>query len=157
MGTNQSKRASETKELNKIVDINKDAIEFYNSAQSQVQDAKLKETFSQMSELHKQTMNRVNGLLQSEDASRNRNAPSETLVGASSRVFGELLAKISSNPDGTLVKRLEEAEDRCLESIQSAVDNQDISASTRRVLNQELTNIQKTHDHMKSLKERFAA
>jgi uncharacterized protein (TIGR02284 family) len=122
-----------------------------------VEDQILKEQFIRLADSHYTTMNRVDALVQEKDSSRTHDAPSETFVGTSSRIFGELLAKVSSNPDATLVKRLQEAEVRCLESIQLAIKNNDITESSRTVLKEELKNIQKTHEHMKQLKDKIAA
>lgn len=143
--------------LEKVVDINKDAVEFYEKAKQEVESADLRQTFNRMSETHQNILNRLDTLLQQADASRSRADASETVVGTANRLFGQLLSSISSKPDEALIKRLEEAEDRCLHSLQDLLKEESIDPQTRQTLEQELKKTQESHDHMRELKKHAAA
>lgn len=144
-------------ELKKITSASKDAAEFYEAAQDKVRDASLQETFREMAKTHKSTLDRVEALLQKRDASHGRDEASTTLAGNANRAFGEIMSVLSNDPDAKLVERLEEAEDRCLESLQSAADLPEFEAEERNVLKKELQERRSSHDRMKKLKDSKAA
>lgn len=144
----------ENNELHKLVNINKDASEFYKSAAQEAQNSDIKQTFSKLEKLHQdvitnlQNQIRVNGGNPEAD---------ETLIGKSAQFWGELMAKISNDVDATLVKHLEEAEDRCLHSMQDAMKDDDIRPATKAALHSEMETLRKTHDYMKALKNAMKA
>ncbi len=140
----------ENKELAKLININKDASEFYEEARDQVESAHLKETFLQLEHLHKDVYKKIQGQVR---ANGGDPEAEETLIGKTREIFGVLISKISTKPDVTLVSHLEEAEDRCLNSMKDAVANDSVLPETKTMLHQELSALQKSHDYMKALKE----
>lgn len=142
----------ENKELSKLININEDAAEFYEAAQDKAESDQMKTTFSSLEELHKDVTMRLGQIVQNNGGNAHSK---ETLMGEVRQFFGNLHAKISNDVDETLVTHLEEAEDRCLHSIQDAMVNDDISLSTRSMLQKELTALQKSHDYMKALKDQM--
>jgi len=154
---NQDQAAKEIKELSKLVDINQDACEFYTSAQEKVENPRHKSTFRELDQLHKSAITSIQQLMTKSGADTNKSKADETVTGKATRMFGELASKLSSNTDSTLISRLEEAEDRCLHSMEDAIKNEDVSADTRGALQNELSKLRKSHDHMKALKESMAA
>lgn len=144
----------ENKVLNDLVDINRDASEFYKSALDKVKNPRLERSFSDLERLHSSVASdlsrqiRNNGGVAAEDG---------TFAGKTARVFGEMLAKVSNDADETLVSRLEEAEDRCLHSMREALDDKNIHAETRALLVSELGTLQRSHDYMKALKDSMKA
>lgn len=145
---------NDNNELQKLINVNKDACEFYEDASEKIDNPQLKMTFRNLEALHEgvivslQDQVRLNG---------GDPEAHETLIGQSAQLFGKLAASISNDMDETLVSHLEEAEDRCLHSMQDAIDDDDVSIQTKTFLGQELVKLQKSHDYMKSLKDTLKA
>lgn len=140
----------ENDELSTLVNINEDACEFYEYAQKKAEDAQVKSAFRNLENLHK---NVVNNLQKQIRANGGDSEAKETMTGQVRRWWGELMASVSNDVDETLVNHLEEAEDRCLHSMEDAIQGENLSASTREILQSELTTLRKTHDYMKVLKD----
>ncbi len=140
----------ENKELHKLISINKDACDFYNSACEQVEDPQLKNTFRNLESVHNGV---VIDLQQCIRQNEGNPEAEETLVGQAALFWGQLMARISNDVDETLVTHLEEAEDRCLHSVEDALRDGNIRPETKTVLQNELQALQKNHDYMKTLKD----
>ena len=140
----------ENKELGKLININEDACEFYDSASEKAENPQMKRTFANLEQLHHGVVidlkNRVR-------ANGGDPEADETFTGQAKKFWGELMANISNDVDETLVKHLEEAEDRCLHSVQDAIQNNEIDTQTKAVLQSQLQTLRKSHDHMKALKD----
>lgn len=137
-------------EIGKVININKDACEFYGSAQKKTDSPIMKQTFRNLEHLHKSVMTNLQNYVQANGGSPE---PHETIIGQAQKFWGELMTEISNDIDETLVTHLEEAEDRCLHSIKDIIQKDSVSPSTKSVLQQELGALQKSHDYMKSLKD----
>lgn len=140
----------ENKELGKLININKDAVEFYKSAQEKAEHPNFRRTFQDLESLHNSVIINLQNYV------RNNGGKAEsdqTLKGQATQFWGELMANMSSDVDETLVNHLEEAEDRCLHSIEDAMQKNDIAPSTKAALQKELDSLKKSHDYMKALKE----
>ncbi len=144
----------ENNELHKLVNINKDACAFYESATKEAKSAEIKQTFRKLEELHQDVIANIQSRIRSNGGKAEAD---ETLVGKTTQFWGELMAKVSNDVDETLVKHLEEAEDRCLHSMQDAIKDDDIRPETKTALQNELQTLRKTHDYMKALKEAMKA
>lgn len=144
----------ENNELHKLVNINKDACEFYNSAVQEAQSAEIKQTFTKLENLHRQVMGNLQNQIRINGGDPEAD---ETLVGKGAQFWGELMAKVSNDVDTTLVKHLEEAEDRCLHSMEDAMKDDDIRPATKAALQSEMDTLRKAHDYMKALKDALKA
>lgn len=140
----------ENKELCKLININEDACEFYESAQEKAEDPQLKRTFANLESLHKGVITNLQNCVRANGGDPDAE---ETFAGQTQKFWGELMADISNDVDATLVKHLEEAEDRCLHSIEDAIKSDDVAPSTKMTLQRELSALRKSHDYMKSLKD----
>ena len=136
--------------LGHLVDINKDACEFYEEAREEVHSDKLKQTFADLEALHRDVMTDIQSILIRNGGDAEAD---ETLRGQVAQMWGELKAKVSNDFDKTIVSELEEAEDRCLHSIQDAINDTELSEPTRLRLEKDLTSLKRSHDYMKSLKD----
>lgn len=143
----------ETKILNHLIDINRDACDFYKSAAEKADDTNLAQTFTNLERLHSTVESDLRRVIRENGGKSDADG---SVVGASARFFGELAAKISNDTDATLVSHLEEAEDRCLHSIEDAM-KKDIRPDVKTVLLNELSTLRKTHDYMKALKDSMKA
>ncbi len=145
--------SNDNKELQKLISINKDASEFYEEAQEKAKSPSMKSTFRELEVLHNGVISSLQGQVR---ANGGEVEADETIMGQMREFYGEISAMLSSDPDYTLVKHLEEAEDRCLHSMQDAIDSDDISAKTKAVLEGEINTLQRSHDYMKALKDDMA-
>ena len=147
----------QNQELAKLVDINSEAVDFYNAAQDKVESLKLKETFKDLELIHGNTVRRLKTVMSQKAQSEQEYEPLITFKGTTNRMFGTLKASISQNPDAELVKHLEEAEDQCLHSVEDALKRKEISDEVRHLLVSELEALRKSHEHMRFMKQTLAA
>jgi uncharacterized protein (TIGR02284 family) len=140
----------ENKELSSLININEDACEFYEYAQEKAEDPEIKKTFRDLEGIHK---NVVITLQQRVRTNGGTSDAGETIMGQAQKLWGELMASISNDVDETLVVQLEEAEDRCLHSMEDAIASDHVTSATRAALQEELNSLRKSHDYMKTLKE----
>ena len=144
----------EAQEISNIININEDAVEFYNTAQEKAEDPQLKSTFANLESLHNSVVINLTSHLRAEGQNVE---PKETIAGQAHQFWAKLVASISNDVDETLVKQLEEAEDRCLHSIQDAVESDTITPESKSALQTELVALKKSHDYMKALKDSMKA
>jgi uncharacterized protein (TIGR02284 family) len=144
----------ENKTLRKLININEDAAEFYESAQEKAETLAFKTTFARLENLHKMVIVNLQNTVRANGGDPEAD---ETFVGQTVKFWGELMANISNDVNETLVTHLEEAEDRCIHSIKDAMKSDDISPATKAFLQSELTTLQRSHDYMKELKDTLKA
>lgn len=145
-----SQNNSTQKELQKLANINEDACEFYEEACEKADSEQLKTTFRNLESLHKGVVVNLQEHIRTTGGQPDTD---ETIAGEARELWGKLMASISNDVDETLVKHLEEAEDRCLNKIQDIIENDDIPATTKAFLQTEYRVLRKSHDYMKSLKD----
>lgn len=143
--TNQENRV-----LTHLVDINQDACDFYSEASKRAESPEISHNFRELESLHQSVVSDLSRCIRENGGDPDADG---TFTGKTVQFFGTLMSKLSSDVDETLVNYLEEAEDRCLHSMQDAIDEQKIRPHTKALLVGELSTLQRTHDHMKSLKD----
>ncbi len=144
----------ENQELQSLVNINEDACKFYRSAAQKAKNPALKTTFTRLEGLHRDVTTHLQSRLR---ANGERAVPKDTVVGQVNQIWATLMTTVSNDVDETLVEHLEEAEDRCLQSMSDAIENRDIMPETRSVLEKELVTLRRSHDYMRDLKEHMLA
>jgi uncharacterized protein (TIGR02284 family) len=145
-------RETTEKALEHLININKDACKFYDHAADQAESYQLQVTFRDLSSLHREVAADL------EEHLPGKNTDLEgTVIGSAACMFSDLIAKFSKDSDETFVVHLEEAEDRCLHSLQDAITKKDLPKDIQALLTDELSTLQKTHDYMKSLKDYMKA
>lgn len=137
-------------ELCKIININEDACEFYNSAAKKAGRLKVKQTFQDLESLHKNIIVNLQHYLRKNGFEANAQ---ETMVGQAQKFWAGLMTSISNDVDETLIAHLENAEDRCLHSMQDAIKGDNLLPQTKQALQSELVMLERSHDYMKKLKE----
>jgi len=145
----------ENKILSHLIDINKDACSFYESALEKVENPSHQRSFSDLERLHSGVVIDLSRRLRENGA--DNESSDGTMMGKAAEFFAEIAAKVSNDVDETLISRLEEAEDRCLHSMRDALDEGGIRPDTKAFLIEELSTLQKSHDFMKALKESVKA
>jgi len=147
----------EISEMSDILDTNQDASDFYASAQNQVQNTQMQSTFKELESLHRSTVTNIKEAMRSRGAKPEQLETKESVGGKMSRMFGEIKAKMADQTDDSLIKSLEEAEDKCLHAIQDLMKNEKVSQELKNTLQAEYDRLRKSHDHMKALKQRVTA
>jgi uncharacterized protein (TIGR02284 family) len=139
--------------LQDIVAVARDGADFYDTARSHVDDARLKETFARLAGHKRDLMVALGGRLEmiGEDV-----PGSGTVAGSLRRYYAELLAAVSSNDAAVYVAQLEAAEDRLLARMREAIDACD-NAEIRSQLQAHLPMVRACHDEMRALTRRLAA
>tara|TARA_B100001750_G_scaffold235712_1_gene238597 strand:- start:2398 stop:2850 length:453 start_codon:yes stop_codon:yes gene_type:complete len=136
--------------LQNLINICEDAREFYSDAIDQTSDPEMKRLCRQMADIRKGIIIDLRAYARQNDLKLDE--ASNTIGGQVNKFLGEHIAKWSDNTDEALIVYLEEAEDRCLHSFQEASNDDDLPLEARRLITEELTSLQKTHDYMKELK-----
>ena len=147
----------EIKALKELMDLNNDATSFYAKAQEKVKDKSLQETLREFELLHKQAMLNFKEQLEATSSDQETHKPEETVNGQANKMFTQVLTEFQDKPDDRFVQQLEEAEDRCLNRLEEAMKTPEITESTKKVMEDEMARMRKSHDTMKSLKDKIAA
>lgn len=142
------------KEVCKVIDINKDACNFYKAAQLEAKDQTVKGIFQNFEQLHNGVVIDLQKYVTQHGGDPEADS---TVTGMAQQVWGEVKAKLSSEPDESLISSLEEAEDRCIHSIKDAIKDDSISAEARTALKRQEATLQKSHDYMKIMKQNAKA
>lgn len=79
-----------------------------------------------------------------------------TVAGTVHRTWGDLKAHLGGG-DHTLLATAEQGEDAAKEAYKKALEDQDIHSSIRQVLVRQQTEVVKTHDRIKKLRDKKAA
>lgn len=138
------------KEISKLVNLNKDACEFYEEAKEKVDSVSIKQTFSNLETLHRNVMTNLQQQLRIMGGDPEAD---ETFGGDMAQLWANISASVSNDTDTTWVSHLEEAEDRCLHQIQDIMKDEDIDASVKASLTKEAETLRQSHDFMKDLKD----
>lgn len=144
----------DNKEICKVININKDACEFYQEAQNTVKNLDTREIFKNYEELHRDVMTDLQSYVRK---NANEAEADTTLMGEIQELWGKARASMTSNVDESLITSLEEAEDRCIHSLKDAISNDNLSAEARIVLKKQEEKLQKSHDYMKMMKDNVNA
>ena len=136
--------------IKKLANINEDACNFYAKATEKAEDAELRKTFQGLELMHKNVVNNLQSYIR---ATGEDTSVDETVVGNMYEFWGQLMASISNDVDLTLVKNLEEAEDRCLHFVEDIISDENTPQEAKLALQNEYDALKKSHDFMRDLKE----
>lgn len=142
------------KEVCKIISLNKDASDFYHDAHQKAKSPTVQKIFKDYEDLHQGVIVNLQNYVR-----QNGGDPEaeNTLSGNVNEMWGNLKASMTSNVDKSLIESLEEAEDRCIHSIDEAIANDDLSPAARTALKKEQKMLHKSHDYMKIMKDNVNA
>ena len=146
--------SQDNKEVCKIININKDACAFYQEAQGKVKNLTTQEIFKNFEELHQNVITDLQACVRENGGEPEADT---TLMGEIQELWGKARAAMTSNVDESLITSLEEAEDRCINSLKEAIANDNISATARIALKKQEEKLQKSHDYMKIMKDNVNA
>ncbi len=133
--------------LNSVIETMRDGEEFYNEAKQMVDRPDLKGMFDHLAGVRASAVETLSGKV---EAYGGKAASGGSAAGNLRRLFDKAKAMLSSDDTASLISSLEEAEDRALEELRTAV-GQDLPAADKQVLQGYLGEIQKSHDRMRKL------
>lgn len=142
------------KEVSKIININEDARQFYQTAQEKAENDTVKNIFKDFENLHEGIVINLQNYVRQNGGDPETDG---TMTGNVSEMWGKARAALSSNTDESLIASLEEAEDRCIHSIKDAISDDDLPADARATLKREEETLQRSHDYMKIMKQNVNA
>lgn len=137
-----------TNQLNELIEITRDGQRFYQHAQEEVKDARLKAIFSEMSRAKTDV---IQALAVKVAANQEQPSSGTTLIGKLRQVYADTRATLSSDEEGTYVKQLEDTEDRILHAFEDALESAD--PDVRALLAVEMPKVRNCHDRMRNLKQ----
>jgi uncharacterized protein (TIGR02284 family) len=137
-----------TTQLNELIEITRDGQRFYQHAQEEVKDARLKALFSEMSRAKTDV---IQALAAKVAANQEQPSSGTTLIGKLRQVYADTKASLSSDEAATYVKQLEDTEDRILHAFEDALEGAD--PDLRALLAVEMPKVRTCHDRMRDLKQ----
>ncbi len=137
-----------TTQLNELIEITRDGQRFYQHAQEEVKDARLKAIFSEMSRAKTDV---IQALAMKVAANQEQPSSGTTLIGKLRQVYADTRATLSNDEAATYVKQLEDTEDRILHAFEDALESAD--PDVRALLAVEMPKMRSCHDRMRNLKQ----
>jgi len=142
--------ASETSQLNDLINVLEDGRSFYKEAAEETGRADLKSLFSRMARVKLVMANDLKNKVVF-----NGDEPSKgSFAGSARKAYAEIRTRLSSDPDAEYVAQLEEFEDRILGEFRDRAEKSD-DADVRRLAMKYLPEIKRDHDEMRALKARM--
>ncbi len=141
-------------EVCKIIDINRDAAEFYHEAHQKAEDQEIQKIFKNYEDLHHSVVVDLQTFVREQGGDPETNG---TIIGNMQEMWGKAKASLTSDVDESLISSLEEAEDRCIHNIKDAIKDENLSANARMALQRQESTLQQSHDYMKMMKDRAKA
>lgn len=138
----------QNKILNHLVDVCEDARDFYSDAAEQAENPQIQNTFRKIAAIRENIISDLKSYIVANGGSPEQDG---TMGGKASKMFSQLKASVA-NTDETLVKDLEEAEDKSLEEFHEAIAK-NLPENTREFLTEQTKRLRDTHDHMKHIKD----
>nr|WP_298143502.1 PA2169 family four-helix-bundle protein [uncultured Pseudomonas sp.] len=137
-----------TAQLNELIEITRDGQRFYQHAQEEVKDARLKALFGDMSRAKTDV---IQALAVKVAANQEQPSSGTTLVGKLRQVYADTKATLSSDEAATYVKQLEDTEDRILHAFEDALESAE--PDVQALLAVEMPKVRSCHERMRSLKQ----
>lgn len=134
--------------VNHLIDVCKDGLDFYRAASELVGDHDIRHLFRKNANI------RESIILNLETYMKQKGIVVETagtIEGKTRKLFGGLIAFVSSDKDKKYVDQLEEAEDRSLEEFHKALAKETSQELRERIVGF-VNDLQKTHDQMRAMK-----
>lgn len=142
-----------TETLQSLLAICRDGISFYAEAADKIDDAEAKSTIRQMVQVRERLIADFAKLLER----RGESIPAGgTLAGTMQKLYADLRARFSSDPQATYISQLEEAEDRLLHRFEDAIVSSD-PGEERDLLRRYVPLARAAHERMRALKHRKGA
>ncbi len=138
--------------LNKLIEINNDRIEGYQTASKETEDSDLKSLFAGLQSTSEQNASE----LRSEVTSLGGKAEVGTRVtGKFFRVWMDVKAALTGNDRQTILNSCEFGEDKALETYEDVLesDNENLNSAQQELIRKQKSRLQAEHDKVKALRD----
>lgn len=138
---------NEGKILNDLIEINIDACRFYHRAATKADTPEAEKSFHRLERLH-------NDIVKDLGIAAYKNGdiyPDNETYHDRPKIFKDLYLKMPAAAN-TLVNALEKAENRCLETLQEAIDSDDVSIDIKMHVADAVSMLQKRHEYISTLR-----
>lgn len=132
-----------------IIKVLKGGIDFYEDARRKVQSHGIKTVFGRMVQSKRDAIEKLQPFAIAEQGEKETGT---SFAVDARKMYTKLLSAISSDSDHTFVDQLEEVEDKTLEVIKDALEEDQPTACNQALLDV-LADAQYTHSQMKTLQE----
>jgi uncharacterized protein (TIGR02284 family) len=139
---------TDTSTLNDLIEVLNDSKSFYQEASAKVARQDLKSLFERMA----RTKNAIANDLKNKVVSTGEKPADGTMAGSLRKSYGELRAKVASDPEAQYVAQLEEFEDRIVKAFNDAVTESD-DPEVRNIAQKYMPEINRDHTDMRNLKQ----
>ena len=148
-GVNMLNQTTSVEKVTDVIQVMKAGVEFYNDAIEQVNDTFVKNTFRKMATNKEAAIQALQPLAIGEQGEIEDGT---SLAVDSRKMYTKFAALFASDEDYTYVKQLEEVEDKVLEVLDDAL-NQEQPVQALNTLTYIRADAQLLHDEMKALQE----
>lgn len=132
-----------------VIKVLNSGIDFYEKAQDEINDPRVKTVFSKMIDARHRAVTRLQPYAIAEQSEKE--SGSDFSVQAR-KVYTQVLASIKSDERATYVTQLEEVEDKTLEELEAALDK-DQPSLCRSALTETYAQMKNCHDQMLALQK----
>lgn len=144
-----SNQSLHTEKVADVIQVMKAGVEFYEEAENKVENEFVKATFRRMSRNKKAAIEAIQPMVIVNEGKREEDT---SFAVETRKAYTNFISTFSNNEDHTYVKQLEEVEDKILDILDEALEDEK-TANGKQVLTIIRTDAQKMHDDMKVLQE----
>lgn len=140
--------------LNKLIEINNDRIEGYETASKEANETDLKSLFGELASTSQKNVSELRA-----EVTRLGGKPEEgtRVTGKFFRAWMDVKAAFTGNDRHTILDSCEFGEDKALEVYESALeDNKNLTAEQIQLVSQQQTALRADHDRVKALRDASA-
>jgi uncharacterized protein (TIGR02284 family) len=138
-----------TEKVTDVIQVMKAGVEFYEEAEHKVDNDYIKATFRKMSANKKAAIEAIQPFVIANNGEREEET---SLMVEARKTYTHFISTFTSNEDHIYVKQLEEVEDKVLEVLDEALEDEKV-LEAKNVLTIVRADAQKMHDQMKALQE----
>lgn len=135
--------------LNTLIATTIDSVNGYQESAQSVESERFRQLFMELAQDRQQVIPQ----LQAEVARLGGNPEDDgSTLAAAHRAFVDLKSAITGRDDKAVINEVERGEDYIKEKYEAALNNADLSAETRQVVNQAYESVRRGHDRVRDLK-----
>lgn len=134
--------------LNDLIAIARDGKEFYEEAQTKVDDTELSQLFGRIAAVKAEIVSSLSATVESTGGDA---TSSGTMVGSMQQLYGKVRAAFGDKEYG-YVAELEESEDRLLKAFKETIDDDSTPPQAREAARALLPKVQEVHNTMRDRK-----
>jgi uncharacterized protein (TIGR02284 family) len=139
--------------LNTLIATLLDSIEGYQKSAEDVENPRFRELFNERARERQQVVTRLQAAVAQAGGTPEDEA---STLGSIHRVFVDLKSAVTGRDDEAIVKEVERGEDYLKNKFETALENADLSPTSRNAVSEAWTSVKEGHDQMSQLKHGLA-